>query len=166
MLKRREVLFSFVYPLVSGWQGTEPNNPLSVCEVLKRVELLRGQIVKVKGKVLLSRHGMVMVDPHPYPCRSSFPESKQKWDLTLDISASNDSLTRREGIPNSGVEGYTRLLRAVEASGGTRMATVTGELRFKPDFRVTERDSGIVGGTGYGQMGWCPAQIVVKTFLE
>lgn len=147
---------------------------LSVCDVLKNIEKLNGQVVTVRAIFgWTQRHGGGLaqegLDPYVQRC-PSIDRRKKTWPPALHVT-SPDALDIRDG-PVSMLEeipGYRELVRTMQdherATGkDVLVATITGEVRTRKHLVIERRGDDIIGN-GYGQVGACPAVLIVKMIV-
>lgn len=103
MLPIRPVLvfLGVVHSTVLGQTGVTPStSALSVCEVLRGLKSLEGQVVTVRGVLTLNRHGGNLGEPDldGMPCRNMPRKARIWWSAIKLDSRENPSL---EGGPPS-----------------------------------------------------------------
>ena len=168
------LIFGSVPLLASGSAPEGDGRAYSVCEVLKNIEKLNGQVVTVRavfGWTLRHGGGLAQegLDPYVQPC-PGIDRSKRKWPPALHI-ASPDSIGGPDG-PVSFREqapGYSDLIKTVQdherkTGRDVVIATITGEIRTRKHVQIQRHGDDIVGN-GYGQAGACPAVLIVKTIV-
>jgi len=158
-----------------GSSATHPAEALSVCEALKRIEQLNGQMVTIRGVVAwIGRHGVSAIaqyglDPYVQPC-PGIHRRKRSWPPALHITSPQalesleGTVAFQEQAPR--LRDLANMLREREQATGKDavIATIAGEIKTRKNIRIRRRGDDIIGN-GYGQVGACPGVLVVKTVI-
>jgi hypothetical protein len=158
-------------------QGVDvpPTKPVGVCEALRQVKSLNGQMVSVRGFFHFThRHGGWILDQgaNGSPC-PKMPRKARIWWSGIWLESAGDP--NLEGGPVSFAEEQPRYSDLIKMSddlnkGDERnmLVTLVGEIRTKKNLIIVRApyDRGDTMGNGYGEGGAFPAMIVVKTFQD
>jgi hypothetical protein len=143
-----------------------------VCEALSKLEQYRGRMVKITGVFVKShRHGSYLEDLDTDVCR----EGKKGNGLPASIrlawpSQKNLEDGERDFEPDT--EDIARNLAEVERLTKSNdklqiVATFWGQLRSRRGISIKhDKQNESWYGNGYGQMGMCAAQLVIKTVTD
>lgn len=146
--------------------------PLSVCEALSKLEQYRGKMVKITGVLVKShRHGSYLEDLDIDVCR----EGKKGKGLPASIRLAWPSQQNLEDGPRDfqpDTEEIEKNLSEVERLTKSKdslliIATFWGQLRSRKGISIVhDKQNENWYGNGYGQMGMCAAQLVIKAVTD
>jgi hypothetical protein len=148
---------------------------LSVCDVLKNIETLNGQMITVRALIGWNqRHGITALaqenlDPYVQRC-PGIGKPKKSWPPILQLEspktlgAEDGAVTFTEKAP--GLADIIATIREHERRTGKNVliVTITGEIKTRSNMEIRRRGDDIVGN-GYGQAGACPGLMVLETVL-
>lgn len=170
VLRCRFLIGCFVLIAPIWLQAAEP---LSVCSVLDNPAKYAGALVTLRGGLQGGRrHGLYLVES---------PSGSQCVSLSQfgpDVAA----LVKLEGyVKGSEIEGggvgfetgqgqirkMQERLDSIKGLDNVQLiVTIRGLVRIKGPFMIERTAGGGYWGSGYGEQGWAPAQLVVKSVLD
>jgi hypothetical protein len=149
---------------------------IGVCESLRRLKALNGQMVSLRGEFHFTRrHGGWLLDEQAKgrPC-DHMPKEGRIWWSAIWLGSAKDPnpedgpVSFREESPT-----FDDLIRRQENMKGSDggqifVATIIGEIRTKKDLKIvrTPYGRGDTMGNGYGIGGAYPALLIVKTVRD
>jgi hypothetical protein len=157
---------------------TAPTKVLTVCEALSNLDQYRGKIIAIRGVVSTGHHGSVLSDDRgPEPCPSLL-EKGLRWPPAMVLTWPERSIPEdgpRQFVPDA--EQINRALAEVRKAVSESLkrndyslrfiATVVGELRSRKDIIILwDQEQDWYAGTGYGQGGQYPADLVVQSVAD
>jgi hypothetical protein len=170
------IFLGLAHSTVLGQIRTTPSmSTLSVCDVLRGLKSLDGQVVTVRGVFSFNRrHGGNLSEPGLdgfMPC-PNMPRKARIWWSAIQLESPNPSL---EGGPPTFKEESPTYADLIEMWDGPKrkevrrlIVTFVGEIRTKRDLLIVRAPygRGNTMGNGYGEGGALPAMLVIKTFRD
>ncbi len=135
------------------------DTPLTVCDVLAKLNTYRGQRISVRGELLSTADGRWLVGRG---CRPLVTDG-YRWPQPVSIV-----LTLPEGASKESVrvEDVDEGLRRLAGPDAKTFVTVTGRLDAKEHYEMAPRGDGKSAPAGYGHLNASPAQILYEDLKD
>jgi hypothetical protein len=148
-------------PWIALWGQAQKNAPLSVCDVLSRLEFYQGKVITIRGELIGSDEVLGLMGEN---CRAVVTEG-YRWPtpslINLEQPARSGSSPMRVRIEQADSEE----LKAA-GPGAHVYVTVTGRFETRAHFEMVRRGDGKVVPFGFGHLAACPAQIVYEEIRD
>jgi hypothetical protein len=150
----------------------ELDTPLTVCEVLSKLDKYRGKEVGIRGVLMGGRHGSALYDRNQAeaPCPEVLKQQRT-WPSAVYLVWPNQKTV------DGGPRRFEPELEAIEKNMADArkqvrenrdqliVATFFGEVRARRRIAIFPREDWYLGN-GYGQGGQYPAQLVIRTVTD
>ena len=165
--------FAAISVVMSATARRPANRPVTVCEVLTKVDVYRGKIITLRAILRGGRHGEFLQDANgDEPCEG-VSKHGHAWPPAVAITQYTRGSDVEDGpatFESDTEEIRTALAEARDQvrghSGLAIVATFTGQLRARKDIQIVRDSDRGYYGTGYGQGGQYPALLVLKAVRD
>ncbi len=137
------------------------------CEVIAKIDQVRGAVITVRGELLCTNEGTVMTDLRDRSCE--LPEARAMWPLNISLEDTGSPFVDDPppGFVTEDPKGSQEVAAAYKRSPvGRVVADVVGEIRSRPGVKPVVGPNGVVVQKGYGNSMNCPVQLVVKRVVR
>jgi len=172
----RVMLISLLLALVSdrSLMSQEPRAELSTIPVCRLFEDLRsysGRMVQVRGRLITSRRGWALGEDN---CPHAFETYGLKWGTAVELQRAGSGLVKPPVGFSPDIAALDRMEKLLcflnettaEELGVQIVGTFVGELRTRDKYGPPVTPSGRSAGTGFGDLGALPAQLVLRTVKD
>ena len=142
--------------------GRGAERPLSVCEVMARLESHANRVVRVIGEF---GSGPEQFSLYETSCKTPFKTRGYSWPPAFNL-VSPGNLGAPSALPFvpdvSSIQAFHEAVRKVGSLGVVGCLIVTGMVQVRGDYYDGAQSSGN-RGRGFGHMGALPAQLILKS---